>query len=83
MYKIGEWVLDKGNGKTVKIVGINDLWGYKSYNVFDPIAGTIYYVTEDKIDNVDAIGDFSIHYFKYIVASARINNELANGYCLL
>ncbi|MBA1336321.1 MAG: Helicase, SNF2/RAD54 family [Firmicutes bacterium] len=79
MFRIGDWVLDKENKKTVKVIEINDLWEYKSYNVFDPVEKRSYFLSEDKICNVDAGDDFSIHSFKYIVTSARIKNELANG----
>lgn len=79
MFSIGDWVIDKENKKTVKVIEINDLWGYKSYNVFDFGEQKSYFLSEDKICNVDAGEDFSIHSFKYIVTSARINNELANG----
>ncbi len=79
MFSIGDWVFDKENKKTVKIIEINDLWGYKSYTVFDTGKQKSYFLSEDKICNVDAGEDFSIHAFKYLVTSARIKNELANG----
>lgn len=79
MFSIGDWVLDKENKRTVKVIEINDLWGYKSYSIFDPVEQKSCFLTDDKIDNVDAGYDFSIHSFKYIVTSARIKNELANG----
>lgn len=79
MFNIGDWVLDKENKKAVRVVETNDLWGYKSYNVFDPVEQKTYFLPEKKICSVDAGDDFSIHYFKYIVTSAKINNELANG----
>lgn len=79
MFNIGDWVLDKENKKVVKVIETNDLWGYKSYNVFDTVEKKSYLLSEDKISSVDAENDFSIHSFKYIVTSARINNELANG----
>ncbi|NSW92058.1 MAG: DEAD/DEAH box helicase family protein [Firmicutes bacterium] len=79
MYKIGNWVFDNDNKKTVKIIGINDLWGYKSYNVFDPVEKTAYLLPEDKICSLDCLDSFSTHLLKYIITAARINNELANG----
>ncbi len=79
MFKIGDWVFDREYNKTVKIIGNNDLWGYKSYIVFEPEEQISYFVLEDKLCSVDAGSDFSIHIFKYIVISARINHELANG----
>jgi len=79
MFSIGDWVFDKENKKTVKVIEINDLWGYKSYTVFDTGEQKSYFLSEDKICNVDVGDDFSIHSFKYLVTSARIKNELANG----
>lgn len=79
IYNIGEWVLDKWNRKTVKIIGINNLWDYKSYNVFEPVEKISYLLPENKICSTDDKDDFNIHFLKYVIIAARINNELASG----
>ena len=80
MFKTGEWAYDKENKRPVKIIEANDLWGYASYNVYEPVQNRSYILPEDKVCNMtDAEDEFDIHYFRYIIISARINNELANG----
>lgn len=67
MFKIGDWVFDREYNKTVKIIGNNDLWGYKSYIVFEPEEQISYFVLEDKLCSVDAGSDFSIHILKILL----------------
>ncbi|HHY23775.1 MAG TPA: hypothetical protein GX527_05990 [Clostridiaceae bacterium] len=94
IYNIGEWVLDKWNRKTVKIIGINNLWDYKSYNVFEPVEKISYLLPENKICSIDDKYDFNIHFLKaalivmdgmsldnwFIVKSMLNNNKSRDNY---
>lgn len=79
LYSVGEWVFDCEKGRYVQVVSSNELWGYKTYNVYDPIDKSLRLVADEVLRHYSQRSDFDIHYFKYIVISSRVFNELSNG----
>lgn len=79
MYSVGQWVFDCEINRYVQVVSSNELWGYKTYNVYDPIDKSLRLVSDEVLRHYSQRDDFDIHYFKYIVISSRVFNELSNG----
>ena len=42
MLKAGEFAFDRNTGKSVQVLECLEVWGYVSYRVFDPSAGSVY-----------------------------------------
>ncbi|WP_026486459.1 DEAD/DEAH box helicase [Caldanaerobius polysaccharolyticus] len=76
MFKTGDVVYDRERGRYVKIIEIRELWGYRTYDVYDPVDKEIYSTADDYIGYGDN-DDFNLYAFKYIVTAARIKNEMA------
>ena len=62
----------------VQVIERNELWGYVSYKVYDPVDGNIYQIASDYLDELDK-GYCSENYIRYITSLARVKDTVARG----
>ncbi|NSW90672.1 MAG: DEAD/DEAH box helicase [Firmicutes bacterium] len=78
MFDIGQWAYDTVKGVRVQVIGKEDLWGYVSYQVYEPVSKMSYFINGDYLDKSPE-ENYSVSFVRYITALARIKNELAEG----
>ena len=44
MIGVGQWAFDTVRKNRVQVIERNELWGYVSYKVYDPVDGNIYQI---------------------------------------
>ncbi len=77
MHKVGEWVLDKGNKRRVRILEIHELWDYRTFHVYEPVEEYTYYLAEDSVEDIE--DDFDLFHMKYLLTASRIKDEMGRG----
>ncbi len=78
MFGIGRWVYDTVKGVRVQVIGKEDLWGYVSYQVYEPVSQTVYRISGEYLSSQPA-GDCSVAYVRYMAALARVKQALAES----
>ena len=79
MYTIGTYVLDIQNNERVQIVECKSVWGYNSYKVFNPIAGSVYKLAEEALTADSREEDSNVYYLRYVAMLEKIKSETSTG----
>ena len=78
MYEIGQWVFDSLSGNKVRLLEKEDLWGYVSYKVYDPVYKNIYQVDAKHV-SATSESISSEAFVRYISLLSKIRNKLSGG----
>jgi ERCC4-related helicase len=79
MLKAGEFAFDRNTGKSVQVLECLKVWGYVSYRVFDPSAGSVYKVMADSLSDSSGSNTYDENYLRYFTLLSKIKNETAGG----
>ena len=79
MLDIGDFAFDAASGTNVQILEKIDVWGYISYKVFNPAAGTVYKVSGEQLNTENSGITCDENYLRYVTLLSRIKNETAGG----
>lgn len=79
MLKAGEFAFDRNTGKSVQVLECLEVWGYVSYRVFDPSAGSVYKVMADSLSDSSGSNTYDENYLRYVTLLSKIKNETAGG----
>ena len=78
MFNPGEYAYDHKNSERVQIISSNEIWGFTSYKVYNPITRTVYKLSAEAMSAVGSDGQ-GVSYIRYIAMLAKIKNETAGG----
>jgi len=78
MIGVGQWAFDSVRKSRVQVIERNELWGYVSYKVYDPVVGNVYQIAADYLKELDK-GYCSEAFIRYITSLARVKDTLARG----
>jgi len=78
VFDIGQWAFDNVNRTRVQVLERNDLWGYVSYRVYDPLSKEAYTLAGDCLDHCSYKGADAA-FVRYIAALAKVKGYLAEG----
>lgn len=78
MFGIGRWAYDTVKGVRVQVIGREDLWGYVSCQVYEPVSKTVYRISGEYLSSQPA-GNYSVSYVRYMAALARVKQALAES----
>jgi len=78
VFAIGMWVYDAVKGVRVQVISREDLWGYVSYQVYEPVSKMTYRINEEYLYQRQE-ENCSASFVRYIAALARIKQVLAEG----
>ena len=79
MLTTGQFVTDTHTGKIVKIIGVQQVFGLTTYQVYDPDTGGIYNAAEKGLNANGSLAEPSAAFVRFAAAFARVRNELASG----
>lgn len=79
MLSNGQFVTDIHSGKIVKIIGVQQVFGLTTYQVFDPDTGEIYNAAEKALEANGSLAEPSAAFVRFAAVFSRIRNELASG----
>ena len=79
MPSVGDFAFDAASGTNVQILEKIDVWGYISYKVFNPAAGTVYKVSGEQLNTENSGITCDENYLRYVTLLSRIKNETAGG----
>ena len=79
MFTIGQYVTDVHTGKIVKIIGVQQVFGMTTYQVYEPETGSIYNAAERSLKVERGLSESSPAFVRFAAVYARVKNELANG----
>lgn len=74
----GSFVYAKNLKRNVKVIGVKELWGYKSYLVLDSVSNKVFELAEIDIDP-DVDERRSIYEFKYVLNASKVKNMISGG----
>ncbi|NLK93478.1 MAG: DEAD/DEAH box helicase, partial [Bacteroidales bacterium] len=79
MFSIGDFAYDLVRNEKVDILEKNEIWGYISYRVYNPISKEIYNLSSEQIVKDMAELNYNENYVRYIVSLGKIKNEISRG----
>ena len=79
MLTVGQFATDIHTGKAVKIIGIQQVFGLTTYQVYDADTGSIYNTVEKSLKTEDTIAAPSASFVRFASVYSRVRNELASG----
>lgn len=79
MLAAGQFVTDIHTGKVIKIIGVQQVFGITTYQVYDPDTGEIYNAAEKALDANGSLAEPSAAFVRFAAIYSRIRNELASG----
>jgi len=79
MLSIGQYVTDAHTGKTVKVIGAQQVFGMTTYQVYDPDTGEIYNAAEKGLVSQGSLAQPSAAFVRFASVYARVRNVLASG----
>ncbi len=79
MLSIGQYVTDAHTGKTVKVIGAQQVFGLTTYQVYDPDTGEIYNAAEKGLVSQGSLAQPSAAFVRFASVYARVRNVLASG----
>ena len=79
MYQVGDYAYDSKCKERVQILEVNEVWGFISYKVFNPISGAVYKASEDILTSSKHINNCNEYYLRYVSILAKIKNENSEG----
>ena len=79
MLSVGQYVTDAHTGKVVKIIGVQQVFGMTTYQVYDADTGDIYNAAERALKANGSLAEPSSAFVRFASVYARVRNELASG----
>lgn len=79
MFTIGQYVTDTRTKKAVKVIGVQQVFGMTTYQVYDADTGEIYNSAEKMLKTNDALSAPSSDFVRFAAVYARVRNELSGG----
>ena len=79
MLTVGQFATDVHSGKTVRVIGIQQVFGMVTYQVYEPETGNIYNAAERTLKIDRGLSEPSSAFVRFAAVYARVKNELANG----
>ena len=79
MLAAGQFVTDTHTGKVIKIIGVQQVFGITTYQVYDPDTGEIYNAAEKALNANGSLAEPSAAFVRFAAIYSRIRNELASG----
>ncbi len=79
MFFIGDFVYDSIRNEKIEILEKNEIWGYISYRVYNPVSKEIYKLGSEQIEKDMAKLSYNENYVKYMVSLGKIKNEISRG----
>ena len=79
MYSVGTYATDIHTGKTIQIVGAQQVFGVTTYRCYEPDTGSIYSTSEKALNADSALSQPSEALVRFAAAFSRVRNELASG----
>ena len=79
MYTVGTYATDIHTGKTIQIVGAQQVFGVTTYRCYEPDTGKIYNASEKALNADSALARPSEALVRFAAAFSRVRNELASG----
>lgn len=79
MFNLGEYAYDKTNNEQVQIISANEVWGFVSYKVFNPITQSVYWLSSEAISAGGKRENANEYYLRYVAMRAKIKNEISEG----
>lgn len=79
MLSVGQFVTDVHTGKIVKIIGVQQVFGMTTYQVYDADTGDIYNSAERALRANSSLAEPSTAFVRFVSVYAKVKNELASG----
>ena len=79
MFSTGQYVSDVHTGKTVKVIGVQQVFGMTTYQVYDADTGEIYNAAEKTLRADASLAAPSADFVRFASVYARVRNVLASG----
>ena len=79
MFQVGMVVTDTYTGKSVKIIGAQQVFGLTTYQVYDPDTGEIYNAAEKALAANGSLAAPSAAFVRFASVYARVRNVLSSG----
>lgn len=79
MLTTGQFATDVHTGKTVQVIGSQQVFGMTTYKVYDPDTGKIYNAAESALTVESCLAQPSAAFVRFAAAWCRVKNELASG----
>ncbi|NMA95025.1 MAG: DEAD/DEAH box helicase family protein [Clostridiales bacterium] len=79
MFSIGGFAYDTIRDEKVEILDKNEIWGFASYRVYNPLRQEIYELNSDQLEESLGALKYDEHYVRYITTLGKIKNETSQG----
>ena len=79
MLTTGQFATDVHTGKTVQVIGSQQVFGMTTYKVYDPDTGKIYNAAESALTVESCLAQPSVAFVRFAAVWCRVKNELASG----
>lgn len=79
MTRLSEYVIDLTCLEKVQVIEKNNLWGFTTYKVYNPVSKKVYKLSEEQIGTYEDAKKYDENYIKYISLLAKIQNEASHG----
>lgn len=79
MLTVGQFATDVHTGKTVQIIGSQQVFGMVTYKVYEPDSGKIYHAAESTLTAESCLAQPSAAFVRFASVWCRVKNELATG----
>ena len=79
MLQVGRFATDVHTGKTVQVIGCQQVFGMTTYTVYDPDVGRIYNLAESALTVENCLAQPSTALVRFAALWCRVKNALAAG----
>lgn len=78
MLERGRWAYDTVKGNRVQVIDREELWGYVSYRVYEPVSKTVYRISGEYL-GLQPQDNCSVAYVRYMAALTRVRQALTES----
>jgi superfamily II DNA or RNA helicase len=79
MLTVSQFATDVHTGKTVQVIGVQQVFGMTTYKVYEPDTGKIYNAAESTLTAESCLAQPSAAFVRFASVWCRVKNELATG----
>lgn len=79
MLTVSQFATDIHTGKTVQVIGVQQVFGMTTYRVYEPDTGKIYIAAESALTVESCLAQPSAAFVRFASLWCRVKNELATG----
>lgn len=79
MLTVSQFATDIHTGKTVQVIGVQQVFGMTTYKVYEPDTGKIYNAAESTLTAESCLAQPSAAFVRFASVWCRVKNELATG----